>query len=47
MTTIEDKFDEFIASGIIDNNEFQEYEIFIEEFDNKIQKDRRKKPCLN
>lgn len=33
--TIEDLFNEFIESGIIDNNEFQEYEICIIYFDNK------------
>ena len=32
---IEEEFNDFIASGIIDENEFQEYEICIEEFDNK------------
>ena len=36
MKTIENKFNEFIESGIIDRNEFQEYEICILEFDNKI-----------
>ena len=33
---IEQKFNEFIETGIIDDNEFQEYEICITEFDNKI-----------
>lgn len=33
---LEEKFNEFIETGIIDNNEFQEYEVCILEFDNKI-----------
>jgi len=40
---IEEKFNEFIASGIIDDNEFQEYEICITEFDNKLQEKEEKK----
>lgn len=34
--TIEDKFNKFIESGALDDNEFQEYEICITEFDNKL-----------
>lgn len=30
-----ERFNEFIESGIIDDNEFQEYEICITKFDNK------------
>jgi len=33
-TLEEEKFNKFIESGIIDDNEFQEYEICITEFDN-------------
>lgn len=33
---LENKFNEFIESGALDENEFQEYEICINEFDNKI-----------
>jgi len=33
---IEKKFNRFIESGALDRNEFQEYEICIIEFDNKI-----------
>lgn len=32
---LQDKFNEFIESGALDENEFQEYEISILEFDNK------------
>ena len=35
---LEERFNDFIATGILDlpENEFQEYEICITEFDNKI-----------
>ena len=35
MNKLEKKFDELIATGIFDDNEYQEYEISIIEFDNK------------
>ena len=35
MKSLENKFNQFIESEIIDKNEFQEYEICITEFDNK------------
>jgi len=38
---IEKKFNEFIETGILDNNEFQEYEACIIYFDN-IQKETLK-----
>lgn len=31
---LENKFNEFIESGALDNNEFQEYETCITQFDN-------------
>ena len=33
---IEEKFNQFIETGILDNNEFQEYEICINYFDNNL-----------
>jgi hypothetical protein len=35
MRSIEEKFNKFIESGILDENEFQEYETCITEFDRK------------
>jgi hypothetical protein len=35
MKKLEKQFEEFIETGILDENEFQEYEICIIEFDNK------------
>ena len=40
--SIESKFNEFIETGALDNNEFQEYEICITEFDNKLAGDKLK-----
>lgn len=34
IQALEDKFNEFIETGALDKNEFQEYEICIQEFDN-------------
>ena len=33
---LDEKFNKFIESGALDNNEFQEYETCIIDFDNKL-----------
>ena len=43
MRNIEKKFNEFIESGILDRNQFQEYEICISEFDSKEQEHLKEK----